>query len=114
MSRVPFALVGAVVAATVVLCSASRAAAQNIVSQTACGGVNGVNRCVTNGFLHDIVVNVQRRFPVRTGANGAGADYGSRRTEPPKALRQLPGIQRGGRNARAEPEWKKTAKEERV
>lgn len=40
MSRVRFTVVGAVLAATVVLCSAFRAAAQNTVSQTTCGGVN--------------------------------------------------------------------------
>jgi hypothetical protein len=38
-------------------CGAGTAVGQNTVSQTTCGGVSGVDSCLTNGFLQDLTVN---------------------------------------------------------
>lgn len=37
--------------------TAAPAAAQNTISQTTCGGANGVASCLTNGFLQDLAVD---------------------------------------------------------
>jgi hypothetical protein len=58
MARVQLDLVDwCVVSALLVLCAATPAAAQNTVSQTTCGGVSGVDDCLTNGFLQDLTVD---------------------------------------------------------
>ena len=47
----------AALAAAFLFVVAHPAAAQNTVSQTTCGGVSGVDSCLTNGFLQDLTVN---------------------------------------------------------
>ena len=47
----------------IVAYTADPAAAQNTISQTTCGGVSGVENCLTNGFLQDLTVNCQAGFP---------------------------------------------------
>ena len=41
----------------IVAYTAAPAAAQNTINQTTCGGVSGVDSCLTNGFLQDLTVN---------------------------------------------------------
>jgi hypothetical protein len=47
----------------IVAYTAAPAAAQNTINQTTCGGVSGVNSCLTNGFLQDLTVNCNGQGP---------------------------------------------------
>jgi hypothetical protein len=57
MSRIRLVLSTEALAAVLLLVVANPAAAQNTVNQTTCGGVSGVDSCLTNGFLQDLTVN---------------------------------------------------------
>jgi hypothetical protein len=57
MFRIRLVLLTAAWAAPSFLVVAQPAAAQNTVSQTTCGGVSGVDDCLTNGFLQDLTVD---------------------------------------------------------
>jgi hypothetical protein len=57
MSRIRLMLSTAALATALPLLAAHPAAAQNTVSQTTCGGVSGVDSCLTNGFLQDLTVD---------------------------------------------------------
>ena len=57
MFRIRLVLLTEALAAALLLVVAHPAAAQNTVNQTTCGGVSGVDSCLTNGFLQDLTVN---------------------------------------------------------
>ena len=65
MARIRSALPGVFVLVLVSLWGFRPAAAQNTISQTTCGGVNGFNSCLTNGFLQDIAVDCNTSPPAR-------------------------------------------------
>src|SRR5262245_24440491 len=45
------------------LAAAIPAGAQNTINQTSCGGVTGVNSCLSGGFLQDLTVNCSMSGP---------------------------------------------------
>jgi hypothetical protein len=57
MSRMRLVLLTEALAAALLLVAAHPAGAQNTVNQTTCGGVSGVDSCLTNGFLQDLAVD---------------------------------------------------------
>jgi hypothetical protein len=57
MFRIRLVLLTEALAAVLLLVVAHPVAAQNTVNQTTCGGVSGVDSCLTNGFLQDLTVN---------------------------------------------------------
>jgi len=60
--RIRLTLLAAALVTALLLVGAHPAAAQT-VNQTTCGGVNGVNSCLSNGFLQDLTVNCSAGFP---------------------------------------------------
>jgi len=57
MFRIRLMCLTVALAAAAFVVIAQPAAAQNTVSQTTCGGVSGVDSCLTNGFLQDLTVD---------------------------------------------------------